>query len=116
MLPTIFIIGGVSGMMFGGLHCLGWNVLFPRHAERILWRMASIGIACSSTLAALSLCLVAKYGSRWSFLWINIGIIGILYIFSRVTVIVLMFLSLRSLPPGAYDAVTWSRYIPHVTM
>ncbi|KAG1880171.1 hypothetical protein F4604DRAFT_1679267 [Suillus subluteus] len=40
------IIGGVSGIAFGGIHFLGWNVLVPRHLEQILWRVASIGIFC----------------------------------------------------------------------
>ncbi|KAG2738371.1 hypothetical protein P692DRAFT_20758699, partial [Suillus brevipes Sb2] len=38
------------------------------------------------------------------------------YVFSRITIFVLMFLSLRSLPPGAYDTVAWTMHIPHVTL
>ncbi|KAG2070559.1 hypothetical protein BDR04DRAFT_1054001, partial [Suillus decipiens] len=42
--PTF--IASVGGMVFGAIHCLGWNV-FPRHTEQILWRVASIGMPCS---------------------------------------------------------------------
>jgi hypothetical protein len=41
----VFFIEGFSGMVFGGIHCLGWNALFPRHVEQTLWRVASIGTA-----------------------------------------------------------------------
>ena len=39
---------------------------------------------------------------------------GILYILARVVTLVLAFTSLRSLPPGAYETVHWTTFIPHV--
>jgi hypothetical protein len=44
---------------------------------------------------------------------------GYFYGFAHVTIIVqfvLMFLSLRSLPPGAYHTVAWSSFIPHINL
>ncbi|KAG1741918.1 hypothetical protein EDD22DRAFT_921176 [Suillus occidentalis] len=42
--------------------------------------------------------------------------IMIQYIPAHLTIIVLMMLSLRSLPPGAYDTVVWSEFIPNVSL
>ncbi len=38
----------------------------------------------------------------------------ILYIVARITLIILAFLQLRSLPPLAFCAVEWTTYIPHM--
>ncbi|KAG2117515.1 hypothetical protein BD769DRAFT_1778026 [Suillus cothurnatus] len=40
----ILLVGCLSGAAFGGIHCLGWNVLFRGHAEQMLWRAASLAI------------------------------------------------------------------------
>ena len=39
---------------------------------------------------------------------------GILYILARAITLVLAFTSLRGLPPGAYETVHWTTFIPHV--
>ncbi|KAG1767099.1 hypothetical protein EDD22DRAFT_819494 [Suillus occidentalis] len=53
----ILITGCVSGMIFGGIHCLGWNYLFQAHKEQILWRVASTGMACSPLILPMSILL-----------------------------------------------------------
>ena len=39
---------------------------------------------------------------------------GILYIIARAVTLILAFTSLRDLPPGAYETVHWTTFIPHV--
>ena len=39
---------------------------------------------------------------------------GLLYIIARVVTLVLALTSLRDLPPGAFDTVHWTTFIPHV--
>ncbi|KAG0702525.1 hypothetical protein DFH29DRAFT_494408 [Suillus ampliporus] len=115
----ILLIGCFSGMVFGGIHCLGWNFLFQRHTDQILWRAASLGIAC------VPIFLLLEGGC--TILWPNYvqGVLASLfqcatiitpfiYISARVIVIVLMMLSLRSLPAGVYDTVAWTKFIPHL--
>ncbi|KAG2126413.1 hypothetical protein BD769DRAFT_1575587, partial [Suillus cothurnatus] len=141
---TILRAACTSGMVFGAIHCLAWNFQFPRHAEKILWRVASIGI-----LFTLSFILpmfnrpvedpserlppesidgqTSRRLPRWLLRWVAVWLawqsarqsarqnepgrvhpfvfVGQYYIAARVSIIVLMFLSLRSLPPGAYDTV-----------
>jgi hypothetical protein len=104
-------------MLFGGIHCLGWNFLFPGYVEQQLWRVASIWIAY--LFGVIMWCYLAER------LWksftrrgpvspshvTTLTVIG--YISARLIIIVLMVLSLRSLPPGVYDTVAWTQFIPH---
>ena len=39
---------------------------------------------------------------------------GIVYIIARAVTLALAFTSLRDLPPGAYETVHWTTFIPHV--
>lgn len=92
----------VSGMIFGGIHCLGWNYLFQAHKEQILWRVASTGMACSPLILAVS-SLMGDFTQIPDRYINSLNIIsGCIYVFSRITIFVLMSLSLRSLPKLAY--------------
>ncbi|KAL8992313.1 MAG: hypothetical protein Q9169_007197 [Polycauliona sp. 2 TL-2023] len=44
----------------------------------------------------------------------SVALIGMLYIFSRVFIIVESFISLRHVPTGVYAEVGWNKYIPHL--
>ena len=39
---------------------------------------------------------------------------GLLYIIARMITLALALTSLRELPPGAYQTVHWTTFIPHV--
>ena len=45
---------------------------------------------------------------------IGTAVFAVLYVLSRVALLVIAFMSLRSLPPGAYETVHWTTFIPHV--
>jgi hypothetical protein len=126
----MLFIGCFSGAVFGGMHCLGWNVLFQGRAEQILWRAASLAIVS----APVSIFLLNSYaiwlGHYWlDHFWLNDSWVDQLgeavaflvifasffsYIFARVILIVLILMSFRSLPPGVYDTVAWTEFIPHL--
>ncbi|KAG1741718.1 hypothetical protein EDB19DRAFT_1850920 [Suillus lakei] len=115
---TLFI-GCFSGMVFGGMHCLGWNGLFQGHAEQILWRTASLVIVSTPVFVLLSFgLLILSRSPSWrggrdvATLAIVTG--AVIYIFARVTLLVLMLLSFQSLPSGVYDTVVWTKFIPHL--
>ena len=40
--------------------------------------------------------------------------VGLLYIIARAVTLVLALTSLRDLPPGAFDTVHWTTFIPHI--
>ncbi|KAJ8581472.1 hypothetical protein M405DRAFT_938264 [Rhizopogon salebrosus TDB-379] len=115
-------IGCFSAMVFGGIHCMGWNFLFQSHAEQLLWRNACLAVLWSSVSISISSglsILQEKWGSpRFHFIFyftmIIILIDGFAYIAARLILIVLMLLSVRSLPPGVYDTVAWTKFIPHL--
>ena len=115
----VSIIGALAGMVFGAVHCIAWNFTFPTHTEQVLWRMASLLMAAMPcfALAAIVYLYLASGGAtvphaaaliRASFA------IAFLYVNCRLIVMVLMLLSLRSLPAGVYDEVCWTSLIPHV--
>jgi hypothetical protein len=114
-------IGCCSGMMFGGIHCIGWNFLFQSHTEQLLWRNACLAVLWSS--ASISICygidiLKPKWRSLGSDLTNSFAIIIILtccfaYIVARLILVVLICLGFRSLAPGMYDTVAWTKFIPH---
>jgi hypothetical protein len=119
--------------VFGAIHCLGWNFLFPKHAEQILWRVASIGIPYtlfiiltlfqsgpSGLLAPVLvllpslIALINKFEKALSVIMATEVLFS--YLLARIMIIVLMMMSFRSLPPGTYDTVAWSEYILHVDL
>ncbi|KAG2109821.1 hypothetical protein DEU56DRAFT_749915 [Suillus clintonianus] len=116
----VLLFGCFSGMVFGGIHYLGWNYLFQRHAEHMLWRAASLGIACAPVLLFLAIgcrIWIGPPGNIGQVIMMLVTIISpFIYIVARIIIIVLMMLSLRSLPLGVYDTVAWTTFIPHFNM
>ena len=57
-IPTFFPPGGdpnqayeyhlgvaIISMLFGLIHCLGWSLIFPSGAERLIWRVSAVIIS-----------------------------------------------------------------------
>jgi hypothetical protein len=113
----VLLIGCLSGAVFGGIHCLGWNVLFRGYAEQILWRAASLAIVSAPASILLAGCVMRVSSCskviEASALYVSF-ISFFIYIIARVILIVLIFMSFRSLPSGIYDTVTWTNFIPHL--
>ncbi|KAG1763891.1 hypothetical protein EV702DRAFT_149208 [Suillus placidus] len=109
-----FGIGSYSGGLLGGIHCLGWNFLFQRHAELILWRAASIVMACAPSFVMEGLILRRLQKSSSVEKYFFSVAAAFLYISARIIIFVLMMLSFRSLPPGVYDTVDWTIFVPHL--
>ncbi|KAI9507076.1 hypothetical protein F5148DRAFT_981929 [Russula earlei] len=105
--------GLATALVFGAIHCTGWSFTFPSSAERTLWRVASISIMAIPAL--LTIVAFAGEALGCGILAPMIGFLTIsLYILSRLVLLLLPFLSLRSLPPAAYHVVHWTPLIPHV--
>ncbi|KAF8331027.1 uncharacterized protein EI90DRAFT_2921046 [Cantharellus anzutake] len=108
---TSLWILAVTGIIFGGIHCLAWSFPFPTRAEKLLWRISAIII----TLGPGSL--------AWSYVRQEyaediIGFFGglplALYPFARIILFTLTFTSLRSPPPTLYRTISWTSFIPHL--
>ncbi|KAH9959116.1 hypothetical protein BC827DRAFT_1216279, partial [Russula dissimulans] len=114
------IVAGIASA-FGGIHCIGWSFTFPSSTERTLWRVASISI--TSVPIAMSIFMpndLPRFFDLFPAL-VTEGIIqclllllSVLYILSRLVLLTLPFLCLRSLPPAAYHTVQWTSFIPHI--
>ncbi|KAH9959104.1 hypothetical protein BC827DRAFT_527760 [Russula dissimulans] len=118
---TMVVVGIASA--FGGIHCIGWSFTFPSSTERTLWRVASISI--TSVPIALSISPLNEYDIREFFDLFSapvtdkirqclLALSSVLYILSRLVLLTLPFLCLRSLPPAAYHTVHWTSFIPHI--
>ena len=141
----------IISLLFGLIHCLGWSLVFPSGAERLIWRVSAVIIAalpvlillsCSGILFVLfvfdkwvrieewppldgSLALIRKRQILFDIFfkpmniirkatwWIFVILIPI-YLLARMALLVEAFLSLRSLPSGAYSVVNWTEYLPHI--
>ena len=110
------IVLGV-GVCFGAIHCISWGFSFPTHAELLMWRILCVAITAVPIYISLgfllgSWLLEIGFGDTVLYFFPLSG--GLLYIIARVITLVLAFTSLRDLPPGAYETVHWTTFIPHV--
>jgi hypothetical protein len=113
---AVLLVGCFSGMVFGGIHCVGWNFPFQSHTEQVLWRVASLAVLCTPISIVIDYSyMVGSWGFDLDGLVLYITLlVGFAYIAARLTLIVLILLNFRSLPPGVYDTVAWTKFIPHL--
>ena len=103
----------VVGIVFGGIHCIGWYFNFPSSVEAMLWRVSSAVLTGIAFLFPFVLAFLANYLSE--LLFINVATIILLaYIVSRLLLLVEAFISLRHLTPGMLELVKWTSFIPHI--
>ena len=106
-----------GGMLFGGIHCAGWDFPFPSHAELIIWRVSSFIILM---FPCTFVCVIGVEDLVWDMninATINIYVFGlgiVIYVLARLTLFVEAFIALRHLPPGAYAAVKWTALLLHM--
>jgi hypothetical protein len=100
----------IISIVFGGIHCIAWSFPFPSHAEQLLWRISSIPITGVPLLLLVLFFIPDKFSPRY----IVVNIFPILYLLARVTLLVLAFMALRSLPPSALQTVHWTTFLPHI--
>ena len=109
----------VVGVCFGAIHCIAWVFSFPTHIELLMWRISSVAITAVPIYIPFMFLLTALVSSM-DFEHTAITVVfsvlpaGILYILARAVTLVLAFTSLRDLPPGAYEIVYWTTFIPHI--
>ena len=109
------------GVCFGAIHCIAWHFSSPTHTELLMWRISSVAITVLPTYIPLMIVFGGLLGTLIDSEKIVITVVyfvplsaGLLYILARAVTLVLAFTSLRDLPPGAYETVHWTTFIPHV--
>ena len=112
-----FFFAGV-GIIFGGIHCAGWFFDFPSSDEAMLWRVSSAVLTCSAVLLPLLAILLAVFDDPQmepsNFIAPVLTIILLVYVVSRLLLLVEAFISLRHLTPGMLALVKWTSFIPHI--
>jgi hypothetical protein len=108
----VIVIMSVVGVVFGGIHCIGWFFNFPSSDEAMLWRVSSTVLTGIAFLTPLLAFLEKNLNDQWgkSFL---LPIIFLAYVVSRLLLLVEAFISLRQLTPGMLALVKWTSFIPH---
>ena len=84
-----------------------------------MWQLSSVAITAVPVYIPLVFSLGGWFinvNDKISDIFIIFGPLsgGMLYILARAVTLVLAFISLRDLPPGAYETVHWTTFIPHV--
>ena len=106
-------------IIFGAIHCIAWNFHFPSSTQRSMWRVFSlIIVVLPSLLLFYSLLRLASFTDIDTMdrakAMIFLNIIGlIVYITSRIIIVFLALLSLRSPGEKAFEDVDWTSFLPH---
>ena len=101
------------GIIFGSIHCTAWRFQFPSYIEQLLWQISAIFVTGGPLLMTLFVTLIVSYEKWRTLSFIAFFLVLILYIVARLALLVLSFMTLRSLPPGAFRTADWARFIPH---
>jgi hypothetical protein len=112
---------GVVTALYGALHALCWHSHFPSVAEKMLWRTSSIIIAAGpGTVLSVSYSLwtvgewfnydLAETHPYVAFFWLCL----LVYVSARLFILIEAFISIRSLPEGAYQTPNWTAWLPHL--
>lgn len=110
--------GVVISTIFGAIHCTAWSFQFPSHTEQFLWRFSSLAITCVPVVLFVAAWICdGLLLPGWLPRWLPVVVYGpgaFLYILARIALLVMPFVDLRALPPGANQEVDWTAFIPHV--
>ena len=107
----------VVGVIFGGIHCAGWFFNFPSSYEAMLWRVSSAVLTGSAILIPLLMLLTLVIFDELQFKSFGIPVLTVfllVYVVSRLLLLVEAFISLRHLTPGMLALVKWTSFIPHI--
>ena len=107
--------------VFGAIHCIPWSFHFATLQEQWAWRISSV-LLSGVPISALSLgSLLSDSENEQTelklyeyFLVLILVILVSLYSTARIILLVLPFVALRALPPGAYVQVNWISFLPHI--
>ena len=134
LLPGQF--GLVMGMVlwsvsvaYGGIHTAAWDTYFPSKVESKMWRFSALYISSSGLLWCI-INMLAKLWKPFDEYWNRTvlphppfaksiplvaccAVCGAMYVLVRTFLVIEAFISIRQLPPSAYETPNWTQLIPH---
>lgn len=111
----VFVVSVLVATTFGCIHCIAWFFLFPSYQEQQIWHIASIIISATPLGGVLLILLLDHlFGLESPLKVFVLWLLSLAYIGARLILIVLPFVTLRNLPPAAFQTVNWTTFIPHV--
>ena len=107
------------GICFEAIHCIAWGFSFLTHKELLIWQVSSVAITAVpvyiSLMGFLGFWLVnMNFEVNDVIVAFTFFLAGILYIIAWVFTLALALTSLRDLPPGAFETIHWTTFVPHV--
>jgi len=115
------VVFALFGVIFGGLHCIGWNFTCPTPFEKHLWRAASLAITVIPFVIAPIDYILENYEVNKGFgkvlhlvLDLVMTILLFVYVPARFSLIAEAVVLLRNQPQSAFMTVNWIQYLPHV--
>ncbi|KAJ7241797.1 hypothetical protein C8J57DRAFT_1644674 [Mycena rebaudengoi] len=114
-----FYIECLVGTIFGAIHCAAWNADFSSTVEMLMW------ISCALSVTAIPLIMALCYAADNMGLFQGASCGGIfmavffylailIYLISRLFLIIHPLIALRAPAAGLLMDVNWSVYIPHL--
>ncbi|KAG2159538.1 uncharacterized protein EDB93DRAFT_1218287 [Suillus bovinus] len=111
---ALLLAGLLMATIFGGIHAMAWFFVFPTYQEQVLWRMSAVAITCTPWFGLLTTALLAAMNAPLKLFILLYALCTLFYIIARAVLLVLMFTTLRNLPPDAYKALLWTSLVPHL--
>ena len=111
-----FLIFSYVGIAFGSLHFIAWSGTFPSHTQHMLWHLCCVVFVTIPSVASGIGIRLSRPGAivrLRKLLMIFEGMLALLYLFARVTTIVISLMALRYLEASATQSVQWPAWIPH---
>jgi hypothetical protein len=111
-----------AGVVFGAVHCIAWSFDFATPIQVLLWRLSAVSITAIPVLLMIIVAFrwLGDFLDSWvtNLLYLVTSLafvpLCLLYITARFITVVLAFINLSSLPPGAFETVHWTTLIPHL--
>lgn len=136
------VVAVLAGIVFGAIHCLAWNFDFPSHTEESIWRISSVVMISVNIYPVVGVSAFIKLrdfvtgtpklalqfflpeaelhysptlpAEENALIFLSIIFSSVVHAIARIALIILAMMSLRNLPPSAFQEIGWISLIPHI--
>jgi hypothetical protein len=117
--PAKGCVYACTSILYGSAHILGWNLVFPTPAERVMWQVTTLLVTCIGPFAFLFQNIFNGRIIGCCILFCIFSFPTLLPIYTLVEACGVVFLPVESmrqlffLERPAYDLPAWAKYVPH---